>query len=103
MTEVIAALSKSRPLSSAVEMASKLPVQLSAAPYLEVLWDKRKGMSTQKALARDLLLHMLGELPLLEQKRQSVRKYARALQLDPTDWQEPSMLPSISLSNDRVS
>ena len=95
MTEVIVRLSKSRTLPDAVEMASRLPIQLSAPPYLEVLWDRRKGMSTQKALVRDLLLYMLGELPAKSAKTAG-GKYARALQMDPMQWQEAlQTLPAI--------
>jgi DNA sulfur modification protein DndB len=96
MTEAIATLSKSRTMAAAVKAASRLPLTLSRPPYLDVLWDKRSGMGSQgKALARDLLLHMLGELSP-EKSKEVGKKYARALDLGPDDWEAAlSKLPSI--------
>ena len=86
MTEVIAALCKSRSVSDAVALASCLPLTLSAPPYEDVLWDKRRGMGNQgRALTRDLLLHMLGELPK-RKVEDAGKRYAKALEMDPHDW-----------------
>ena len=86
MTEVIAALSKNRKLDDAIAQAAQLPQMLSCRPYKEVLWSRRTGMTTRKALARDLLLYMIGALP--ERKHENVGvKYARALDCDPNNWE----------------
>jgi DNA sulfur modification protein DndB len=97
MTEVIAVLSRSRTLKRAVAIASRSPLALSRPPYLEVLWDKRRGMGNQgKALARDLLLHMHGELSR-EKSEEVGRKYARALEIEPGNWQRAlNKLPNIA-------
>ena len=82
-------------MSKAVETASRLPLTLSGPPYLEVLWDKRHGMVQGKALARDLLLQMLGELSQ-DKAKEVGKKYARALDLDQDQWKDAlSNLPSI--------
>lgn len=61
---VVAELTKTKTLSlsEAVELAAKLPTNLSEAPYVELMRDTRTGriLNSNKALLREILLHMLG-------------------------------------------
>lgn len=80
MTEVIAKLSETRKLKECVQIAGNLPQDLAKLPYVGILWDKTKRrMDNQgKALARDLLLFILGEVP--KRKRIDLgKRYARAI------------------------
>jgi len=87
MTGVIAKLCKNRTLEQSLRIASRLPLILSRPPYENVLWSRRSGMTTRKALARDLLLWTLGEL---SQKRSRTvgEQYARALDREPKQWRQ---------------
>ena len=87
ITEVIAELRKSRTLAKAVAAVSHLPVTLSGPPYLDVLWDRKRGMlgNQGRALARDLLLYMLGEISPYRAKHVGER-YARVLGLQLGRW-----------------
>lgn len=98
MTEVIASLAKTRSMPDAVKMASGLPQTLSEPPYENVLWDKRRGMGNQrKALVRDLLLYMLGELPK-NKDEDAGKRYAKALELKPSQWEEAlQRLPEVEV------
>jgi DNA sulfur modification protein DndB len=88
MTEVIAQLSETRKLKESVEIAGILPQDLAKPPYAGILWDTtKKRMDNQgKALARDLLLFTLNEIP---KKRitELGKRYARAVGRDPEDGQ----------------
>jgi len=84
MSEVIAKLTENRKLKESVKVAATLPLDLASPPYAGTLWDTtKKRMDNQgKALARDLLLFMLDEIP----KRKIIelgKRYARALGRDP--------------------
>ena len=61
---VVAELTKTKTLSisEAVELAAELPTNLSEAPYVELMRDTRTGriLNSNKALLREILLHMLG-------------------------------------------
>lgn len=61
---VVADLTKTKTLSisEAVELAAKLPTNLNEAPYVELMRDTRTGriLNSNKALLREILLHMLG-------------------------------------------
>ena len=86
MTEVIAKLAETRKLKECVKIAGTLPQDLGKAPYAGILWDKtKKRMDNQgKALARDLLLFMLKEIP----KRKIIdlgKRYAKAIGGAPED------------------
>lgn len=84
MTEIIARLSETRKLKECVKIAGTLPQELAEPPYAGVLWDKtKKRMDNQgKALARDLLLFMLGEVS--KKKKEDIgKRYAKALGKDP--------------------
>ena len=84
MTEVIIKLAGSHKLKECVKIAGTLPQKLADPPYAGVLWDKtKKRMDNQgKALARDLLLFMLGEVS--KKKKGDVgKRYAKALGKDP--------------------
>lgn len=86
MTEVIAKLSETRKLKECVKIAGTLPQDLAKPPYVGILWDKtKKRMDNQgKALARDLLLFILDEIP--KRKRIDLgKRYARAIGRDPED------------------
>ncbi len=86
MTEVIAALRRTRKLAACVKIAGTLPQELAHPPYAGVLWDKtKKRMDNQgKALSRDLLLFMLGEVS--KKKQEDIgKRYARALGRDPEE------------------
>jgi DNA sulfur modification protein DndB len=86
ITEVIATVAKHRSLEQAMKVASRAPRTLSAPPYLDVLWDRRRGMGNQgRALARDLVLHTLGELSR-DKSKELGKKYARALDLNSNQW-----------------
>jgi len=86
MAEVIAFLSQSRELPDSVALASRLPQTLSKPPYRNVLWEKKRGMNNQgKALVRDLMLHMLNELPK-DKSESAGRRYAKALEMDEDEW-----------------
>ena len=89
MSEVIAKLTEKRKLKESIKIAGTLPQDLAEPPYAGTLWDTtKKRMDNQgKALARDLLLFMLGELP----KRKIIelgKRYAKAIGRDPGDGQE---------------
>ena len=87
MTEVVAQLSKRYQLAACVKRVSQLPQQLDKPPYLGVLWDgtKQRMDNQGRALARDLLLCKLDEMP--RKKIRSVGQcYAKALGLDPDSW-----------------
>jgi DNA sulfur modification protein DndB len=84
MTEVIAKLSETKKLKECIKIAGTLPQKLADPPYAGVLWDKtKKRMDNQgKALARDLLLFMLGEVS--KKKKEDIgKRYAKALGKDP--------------------
>jgi DNA sulfur modification protein DndB len=86
MTEVIAKLSETRKLKQSVKIAGTLPQDLSELPYAGILWDTtKKRMDNQgKALARDLLLYILGEIPK-SRIADIGKRYAKAVGRDPGD------------------
>lgn len=89
MTEIIAKLSETRKLKECIKVAGTLPQDLAKPPYVGILWDKtKKRMDNQgKALARDLLLFMLGEIP--KKKIMDLgKRYARAIGGSPEDGEE---------------
>jgi DNA sulfur modification protein DndB len=63
MTKVIAALKTKHSLDKAFSIAKRIPLNLSDAPFAELIWDpKRNRMITSNAqLCVSLLLYMLGE------------------------------------------
>jgi len=86
MTEVIAKLSETRKLKECVKIAGTLPQELADLPYAGILWDKtKKRMDNQgKALARELLLFILDEVP--KRKRIDLgKRYAKAIGRDPEE------------------
>ena len=88
MSEVIAELTEKRKLKESIRIAGTLPQDLAEPPYAGTLWDTtKKRMDNQgKALARDLLLFILDEIP----KRKILdlgKRYARAVGQDPEDGQ----------------
>ncbi|MCK1397021.1 MULTISPECIES: DGQHR domain-containing protein [unclassified Bradyrhizobium] len=73
-------------LPHAAAKLKKLPVELDAEPYVGVIWDaqRRRIIGTGKALARDLVMYMVGvdtdEEKLLDRYRSAVS--------DGSDWSE---------------
>lgn len=86
--EAVAQASKKHRLDDAIRRVSGLPQELTAPPFLDVLWDKtKKRMDNQgRALARDLLLHLIGEFPKTKVRSLGIR-YAKAQGVDEDDWQ----------------
>jgi DNA sulfur modification protein DndB len=77
-TEAIQRLSTNRSLSESIELVARIPRELSAKPFADVLWDTRKKVivTKGKVLARDLMLYMLRENSESDRLR---RDYALAL------------------------
>lgn len=69
-TQVIARLTKEMSLSKAVKLASKLPTDLSKAPYKGLLWDTdtQRIVGGNRVTLRETLLHMLGKSKFSEEK-----------------------------------
>lgn len=68
LTRVVAKLTKSLPLEDAVKLASKLPRDLTSAPFATLLWKATTqtiGNSNNVTL-REVLLHMVGVSKLSE-------------------------------------
>ena len=60
LTEVIAILKENHPLSNCFQMISKLPIDLTQAPYNFVIWNpNQKKIMGSRTLARNLILYML--------------------------------------------
>lgn len=76
---VLKELRSSSPYTEAMEMLSKLPVQLNEAPYVDTLWNPhQKTMNTRHAaLCRDVLLYMLGRGKNIQKLKE---RYARAIE-----------------------
>lgn len=68
-------------LNSAILRLSKMPVQMTDAPYRGTIWHPTKKVIVlrNKALARKLIFHMLG-LPLTTRERSTLLKEYRAAQ-----------------------
>ena len=88
LTEIIAVLSEKYPLSECFRMTSKLPTDLTQAPYNGVIWHPtQKKMIRGKTLVKNLLLYMLNHLPKdINQLRED---YAKALEIETNEVQLP--------------
>lgn len=77
-TEVIADLAQEHSLSASVRLSSKLPTELSRAPFERVLWDPKRSriLSSGASLVRRLLLYQLGRA---QSSDRLARDYAKAL------------------------
>ena len=66
--EIIAQLSNEMDVPASIEIAAKLPRQLTEAPYAELMWDTKNGTVARfSALTlREVLLYMLGRSNLSE-------------------------------------
>ena len=58
---IIATLTKKMPLSDAITLASRLPTNLSSAPFAELLWDTKNKtiLNAHKVTLREVLLYMI--------------------------------------------
>ena len=88
LTEIIAVLAEKYPLSECFKMTSKLPTDLTQAPYNGVIWHPtQKKMIRGKTLVKNLLLYMLNHLPKdINQLRED---YAKALEIETNEVQLP--------------
>jgi DNA sulfur modification protein DndB len=79
-------------LPEALVKLKRLPTDISAAPYLNVIWDPdRHKVGRERALARDLVRYMAG-LPVNEDKLKN--QYSLALGIvDADDFSLPPVLP----------
>jgi len=68
LTRVIAKLTKSMPLEDAVKLASKLPRDLSSAPFATLLWNTTTQTigNANNVTLREVLMHMVGVSKLSE-------------------------------------
>jgi DNA sulfur modification protein DndB len=89
ITETIASLSKKKcSIDEAFALLKKAPLDLSKPPYHNVLWSKSRGMTTKRALARDLLIHILRPDVLTKSRTAVVgRQYAVAIGKVPDEWE----------------
>lgn len=64
-TKVIAQLTGKHTLAEAFTIAKRIPLNLSDAPFLDMIWDARRNRMTtaNAALCVNLLLYLLGEAP----------------------------------------
>jgi DNA sulfur modification protein DndB len=76
ITKVIATLTKHMDLEEAIKEVAKLPMQLTEAPYADMLWDvsAQTMLTGHDVTVREILLYMLGhskysDLALLERYR----------------------------------
>lgn len=82
VTEVLGGLVNHKvALDDAFKLVGKLPIELSREPYSGVIWlpAQKKVNHSKRALARELLLHMLGAAKNTATLRE---KYARQLGVD---------------------
>ena len=88
LTEIIAVLAEKYPLSECFRMISKLPTDMTQAPYNGVIWHPtQKKMIRGKTLVKNLLLYMLDRSPKdINQLRED---YAKALDLEINQVQLP--------------
>jgi len=63
ITEIVAMLSKKYKLDECMKRVSKLPLELTAVPYNNVIWHpiRKTILNKRKSLVTKLLLYMLGE------------------------------------------
>jgi len=88
ISEAISALMKGREIDEAFDLISTARLDLSSPPFRDVLWSPKGGMTSRKALARDLLLHSLDPSLLAKKRQKDVgSQYAVALGRDPRDWE----------------
>lgn len=61
-TRIVARLTKDMPLEDAVKVAAKLPRDLTAAPFLGLMWDSNNNTisNAHNVTLREVLLHMTG-------------------------------------------
>lgn len=83
MTEVISKISGKYGLEKSVMRIAKLPKDLQAVPYVNVLWGSSKKIiiGRGRVLVRDLLLHMLGEKFSKQKLKTLKERYAKALDM----------------------
>ena len=64
ITEIVAILVEEYPLSECFKLISKLPTDLTQAPYNHVIWDpNQKNVKRGKTLVKNILLYMLDQFP----------------------------------------
>lgn len=81
ITEIVSTLTKEYSLDESFALISKLPTDLSAAPYTGVIWHPtQKKLIRGKTLVRNLLLYLLGSYDGDEDKLRE--DYANALELE---------------------
>ena len=89
ITEAIGALCKFCNLTEAYKIIGNAPLILSEPPYNNVLWSKSRGMTTKRALARDLLLYILKPEVLTKSRTEIIgRQYAVAIEKGAHEWKE---------------
>lgn len=83
VTRAAIALARAREISlvRAVKLLKRLPTQLDEPPYAGVIWDVERNriIGRGKALARDLVLHMVG---VTEDEDRLLQRYQEALMED---------------------
>ncbi len=91
ITEVVVNLMGSEELSSAVKIAAKLPSDLSEEPFRDSVWKtvSRTMRPGNRAIARDILLYMLGRKSATDAL---LRRYAKAIEVEPKDCTLPDPL-----------
>jgi DNA sulfur modification protein DndB len=79
LTRVVAKLTKSMPLEDAVKLASKLPRDLTAAPFATLMWNTTTETISNANIVtlREVLMHMVGVSKLSEATLLS--RYRKAL------------------------
>ena len=88
LTEVVAILKEHYLLPDCFKLISKLPTDLTHAPYNQVIWDpSQKTIKTSRVLARDVLLYMLNQ-PIKNIDRLH-EDYAKALGVETDQVQLP--------------
>ena len=88
LTEVIAVLGERYPLPECFKLISKLPTDLTQAPYNRVIWDpSQKKIMRGRTLAKNLLLYMLNQP--LKDVSQLRENYAKALGTEMNQVQLP--------------
>jgi DNA sulfur modification protein DndB len=89
--EAIAELSRTRSLNESIRLIAKIPRNLSAKPFADILWDRKRRviLPTGRVLARNLILYMLGDNRGVDKLQ---RDYARALGKDVSKVQLPQPL-----------
>lgn len=81
VTEIISTLTKEFPLDTCFALISKLPTDLSAAPYTGIIWHPTlKKLIRGKTLVKNLLLYMLDAYDGDEDKLRE--DYGKALELE---------------------